>query len=279
MTDLQIIIKDLRKDMTPEENNELDGRKANFIKNLDAKYPGIYNAYLEMAKQESESGPEPETETEPETENIEEIIDEFLEFLDALLDDDEDDNCDDCNDCDEDDDCGNCDECDLCDSDNDNCDDCDECNSDDEDEEPELDFERIEFHDPATIVFWNDGTKTVVKTRHGDKFDKEKGLAMAIAKRVMGNTNKYYDVFEKYCFNEDDPEEKLDSDGEPISEVLEKFGIAPNETDAGDKEEFDLDIPKIETEAATENKVETETVANTDENEKSKKQSSKRGKK
>lgn len=50
MTDLQIIIKDLRKDMTPEENNELDGRKANFIKNLDAKYPRIYNAYLEMAK-------------------------------------------------------------------------------------------------------------------------------------------------------------------------------------------------------------------------------------
>ena len=246
MTDLQIIIKDLRKDMTPEENNELDGRKANFIKNLDAKYPGIYNAYLEMVKQESE--PEPETKTEPEIGNIEEIIDEFLEFLDALLGDDD-------------------------------CDDCDECNSDDVDEEPELDFERIEFHDPATIVFWNDGTKTVVKTRHGDKFDKEKGLAMAIAKKVMGNTNKYYDIFEEYCFNKDDPEEKLDSDGEPISEALEKFGIAPNETDAGDKEEFDLDIPKIETEAATENKVETETVANTDENEKSKKQSSKRGKK
>lgn len=250
MTELEVIIKDLRKDMTPEENNELDGRKANFIKNLDAKYPGIYNAYLEMAKQESEPEPEPETETEtePETENIEEIIDEFLEFLDALLGDDEDDNC-------------------------------DKCNSDDEDEEPELDFERIEFHDPATIVFWNDGTKTVVKARHGDKFDKEKGLAMAIAKKVMGNTNKYYDIFEEYCFNENDPEEKLDSDGEPISEALEKFGIAPNETDAGDKEEFDLDIPKVEAEAATENKVETETVANTDENEKSKKQSSKRGKK
>lgn len=249
MTDLQIIIKDLRKDMTPEENNELDGRKTNFIKNLDAKYPGIYNAYLEMAKQESEL--EPETKTEPEIGNIEEIIDEFLEFLDALLGDDEDDDCDDC----------------------------DECNSDDVDEKPELDFERIEFHDPATIVFWNDGTKTVVKTRHGDKFDKEKGLAMAIAKKVMGNTNKYYDIFEEYCFNEDDPEEKLDSDGEPISEVLEKFGIAPNETDAGDKEKFDLDIPKVEAEATTENKVETETVANTDENEKSKKKSSKRGKK
>lgn len=206
MTELEIIIKDLRKDMAPEDASELDERKANFFKNLDAKYPGIYNAYLEMIKEESEPEPEPETKTEPETENIEEIIDEFLEFLDALLGDG----------ADEDDDC----------------DDCDECNSDDEDEEPELDFERIEFHDPATIVFWNDGTKTVVKARHGDKFDKEKGLAMAIAKKVMGNTNKYYDVFEEFCFDEED---------EPIQNVLEKFGITPDETDAGNEETFDLE--------------------------------------
>lgn len=254
MTELEIIIKDLRKDMALEDTSELDERKANFFKNLDAKYPGIYNAYLEMVKQESE--PEPETKTEPETENIEEIIDEFLEFLDALFGDgtDEDDGCDDCNDCDEDDDCGNC----------------DECNSDDEDEEPELDFERIEFHDPATIVFWNDGTKTVVKTRHGDKFDKEKGLAMAIAKKVMGNTNKYYDVFEEYCFDEDTSE-----DAEPLRDVMKRFGIAPLETDAGVEEKFDLDGNSTN---------EEETVAEpVDENKavekESKKQGSKRGKK
>ena len=264
MTELEVIIKDLRKDMAPEDASELDERKANFFKNLDAKYPGIYNAYLEMIKEESESEPEPKTD------NIEEIIDDFLEFLDNMLADDEDEELEDeTSDVeDETNDCGDCGDCDLCD-----------CYDEEDAEKEPLDFERIEFHDPATIVFWNDGTKTVVKTRHGDKFDKEKGLAMAIAKKVMGNTNKYYDIFEEYCFNEDDPEEKLDSDGEPISEALEKFGIAPNETDAGDKEKFDLDIPKIETEAATENKVETETVANTDENEKSKKQSSKRGKK
>lgn len=264
MTELEIIIKDLRKDMAPEDASELDERKANFFKNLDAKYPGIYNAYLEMIKEESESEPEPKTD------NIEEIIDDFLEFLDNMLADDEDEELEDetSNVEDETNDCGDCGDCDLCD-----------CYDEEDAEKEPLDFERIEFHDPATIVFWNDGTKTVVKTRHGDKFDKEKGLAMAIAKKVMGNTNKYYDIFEEYCFNEDNPEEKLDSDGEPISEVLEKFGIAPNETDAGDKEKFDLDIPKVEAEATTENKVETETVANTDENEKSKKQSSKRDKK
>lgn len=258
MTELEIIIKDLRKDMTLEETSELDRRKANFFKNLDAKYPGIYNAYLEMIKEE------PESEPEPKTDNIEEIIDDFLEFLDNMLADDENEELED-ETSDVEDETNNCDDCG-------NCDLCDRYDEEDAVKEP-LDFERIEFHDPATIVFWNDGTKTVVKSRHGDKFDKEKGLAMAIAKKVMGNTNKYYDIFEEYCFNKDDPEEKLDSDGEPISEALEKFGIAPNETDAEDKEEFDLDIPKIETEVATENKVETET------DEKSKKQSSKRGKK
>ena len=34
------------------------------------------------------------------------------------------------------------------------------------------------YNDPATIVFWEDGTKTVVKCKN-EKFDPEKGLAMA----------------------------------------------------------------------------------------------------
>lgn len=37
------------------------------------------------------------------------------------------------------------------------------------------------YNDPATIVFWEDGTKTVVKCKN-EKFDPEKGLAMAFQK-------------------------------------------------------------------------------------------------
>ena len=55
------------------------------------------------------------------------------------------------------------------------------------------------FNDPATIVFWADGTKTVVKCQEGDVFDPEKGLAMAIAKKVYGNKHDYYDPFKKWC--------------------------------------------------------------------------------
>lgn len=48
---------------------------------------------------------------------------------------------------------------------------------------PEI--KKVIFNDPATIVYWTDGTKTVVKAGNNDAFDKEIGLAMAIAKRVL----------------------------------------------------------------------------------------------
>ena len=57
---------------------------------------------------------------------------------------------------------------------------------------------RVIYNDPATIAFWSDGTKTVVKAQPGDIFDPEKGLAMVIAKKVCGNTGNYYNSFKKW---------------------------------------------------------------------------------
>ena len=48
------------------------------------------------------------------------------------------------------------------------------------------------FAPPATIIYWSDGSKTVVKCSEKDVFDPEKGLAMAIAKRCGGNKGSYY---------------------------------------------------------------------------------------
>lgn len=42
---------------------------------------------------------------------------------------------------------------------------------------------KVIFNDPATIVLWSDGSKTVVKCGPEDTYDMEKGLAMAIVKR------------------------------------------------------------------------------------------------
>lgn len=44
---------------------------------------------------------------------------------------------------------------------------------------------KVVINAPATIVFWSDGTKTVVKCAKNERFDAEKGVAMAIAKKFL----------------------------------------------------------------------------------------------
>jgi hypothetical protein len=63
-------------------------------------------------------------------------------------------------------------------------------------------IKNVIFNDPATIVFWGDGTKTVVKAQD-ETFDPEKGLAMAISKKALGNQGSYCNEFKKWV-----PEEK-----------------------------------------------------------------------
>lgn len=59
---------------------------------------------------------------------------------------------------------------------------------------------KVIFNPPATIVMWADGyPKTVVKCQPEDTYDREKGLAMCIAKRCSGNSSAYCDVFKKWC--------------------------------------------------------------------------------
>ena len=70
--------------------------------------------------------------------------------------------------------------------------------------EKKPEIEKVIFNNPATIVIWNDGTKTVVKAQEGDEWDEEKGLAMAICKKLIGLKDFYkaYDpAFDKYIEN------------------------------------------------------------------------------
>lgn len=65
-------------------------------------------------------------------------------------------------------------------------------------------IKNVIFNDPATIVFWADGTKTVVKAQDGDIFDPEKGLTMAISKKALGNKGNYCNELKKWL-----PEEEI----------------------------------------------------------------------
>ena len=59
-------------------------------------------------------------------------------------------------------------------------------------------IKNVVFNDPATIVMWQDGTKTIVKCGENDEYDPEKGLAMAIAKKAFGNEGNYYNQIRKW---------------------------------------------------------------------------------
>ena len=72
------------------------------------------------------------------------------------------------------------------------------------------------FNEPATIIIWKDGTKTVVKCQEGENYDPEKGMAMAISKKALGNKGNYCEVFKKWL-----PEE-VETERDPIG-VFERF--------------------------------------------------------
>ena len=73
------------------------------------------------------------------------------------------------------------------------------------------------FNEPATIIIWKDGTKTVVKCQEGECYDPEKGMAMAISKKALGNKGNYCEVFKKWL-----PEEEEVNDGRVSSNDLRK---------------------------------------------------------
>ena len=74
------------------------------------------------------------------------------------------------------------------------------------------------FNNPATIVIWEDGEKTVVKCQEGDIYDPEKGLAMAITKRALGNKGNYCEELKKWL-----PEDYEAVSSVPISKMHVEF--------------------------------------------------------
>lgn len=61
---------------------------------------------------------------------------------------------------------------------------------------------KVIFHNPATIVYWNDGTKTVVKCDERDTYSKEAGLALCYMKKMLGSSRVFNDVLKEWTDNE-----------------------------------------------------------------------------
>ena len=66
---------------------------------------------------------------------------------------------------------------------------------------PSNPIKQVIFNGPATIVYWKDGCKTVVKCQEGAVNDPEKGLAMAVARHYFCDIlrmSRYDGIFKKY---------------------------------------------------------------------------------
>ena len=93
-------------------------------------------------------------------------------------------------------------------------------------------IKNVIFNPPATIVFWNDGTKTVVKCQNDEVFDAEKGLAMAISKKYFGNKGSYCNQIKKWTEKYEDEQKAnegcLAKRFKRAQEVMQKLRDAGN---------------------------------------------------
>lgn len=102
---------------------------------------------------------------------------------------------------------------------------------------PRLAIKKVIFNAPATIVFWDDGTKTVVKCEN-EEYDPEKGLAMAIAKKTLGNQGNYYNQFKKWLpEKEEGPTVIIPDIGSPLHEAAKRLAEGVNNALSGLKKD------------------------------------------
>lgn len=78
-------------------------------------------------------------------------------------------------------------------------------------ESRDIKIRKVIFSGPATIVFWNDGSKTVVKCTKGDHLNYEMGIAMCTLKKLFGDS--YLDF--KKDLKKWTPEEKKEPEVKP----------------------------------------------------------------
>lgn len=94
-------------------------------------------------------------------------------------------------------------------------------------------FVRSSTIPPATIILWEDETKTVVKCCKNDIYDPEKGFAMAVIKKLCGNDSAlFHKLFKTWCLKSEDkpdiqleiqPKINVDDIGNHINDAFNKF--------------------------------------------------------
>ena len=79
-------------------------------------------------------------------------------------------------------------------------------------------IEKVIYNPPATIVWFDTGSKVVSKVEEGDEFDWEKGLALCVLKEKM-NKKTYHRLFP--YFDACELIYKKDKNGDPIHNIVD----------------------------------------------------------
>lgn len=88
-------------------------------------------------------------------------------------------------------------------------------------------IDRVIFNDPATIIIWKDGSKTVVKRSDDDIWDPEKGFCMAIIKKLYGHTSfikRFIEPEEMSILTVEEACKNLKNFGKKLNDMMGKGG-------------------------------------------------------
>lgn len=110
-----------------------------------------------------------------------------------------------------------------------------------------LHVNRIIFSPPATIVFWKDGTKTVVKCADGEPFSEYNGFAAALLKKVFGSNSAVKKIIQRK--KQYATPAKANSDSAKDADLEQRFKELVNEYEhlKNRAENLNLYLRKVET--------------------------------
>ena len=76
------------------------------------------------------------------------------------------------------------------------------------------------FAPPATIVYWEDGSRTVVTCSEEDKFVEETGFALCFIKKCLGNEGSYNNYIRKQLKNAKHYDNRLNKTAKMFKKAL-----------------------------------------------------------
>lgn len=91
---------------------------------------------------------------------------------------------------------------------------------------------KIIYNPPATIVFWTDGTKTVVKCSAEDEYNEYYGFLCALGKKMFGTNShlkKLIDEKAERHYPEDEFSKQIEQLEKAMNKIAKEFGFKTEE--------------------------------------------------